>query len=204
MFVGHYALSATDPGTPLNPDTRIRIHNNWKYRPMSNLRAPGQRPDCAGVRGERVRTDPVILVLPEHRLNMELGLQRLFGLHVHSCTHWLRPRNPPPPRISAPIRGRYWSTKIDDISLWPPVPCKIWDALGWRRIPHHLPNTLSNNKLPLQILKRIRINQLLITTVLGFCRATHTRFFEVSSTTRKTSAVRLTFAYRIFTAPIVQ
>jgi hypothetical protein len=25
---------------------------------------------------------------------MELDLQSLFGLHVHSCTHWLRPRNP--------------------------------------------------------------------------------------------------------------
>ncbi len=35
-----------------------------------------------------------------HMLNtvgMELDLQSLFGLHVHSCTHWLRPRNPPPP-----------------------------------------------------------------------------------------------------------
>jgi hypothetical protein len=26
-----------------------------------------------------------------HRLNMELDLQSLFGLLVHSCTHWLRP-----------------------------------------------------------------------------------------------------------------
>ncbi len=25
---------------------------------------------------------------------MELDLQSLFELHVHSCTHWLRPRNP--------------------------------------------------------------------------------------------------------------
>ncbi len=24
----------------------------------------------------------------------KLDLQSLFGLHVHSCTHWLRPRNP--------------------------------------------------------------------------------------------------------------
>ncbi len=44
---------------------------------------------------------------------------------MHSCTHWLRPRNSPPPppcpRIWAHIReGRYWSAKIDDISLWPP------------------------------------------------------------------------------------
>jgi hypothetical protein len=52
------------------------------------------------------------------RLNMELGLQSLFGLHVHSCTFWLKPRNPPPPpRIWAHIRGRYWSAKIDDISV---------------------------------------------------------------------------------------
>jgi hypothetical protein len=28
---------------------------------------------------------------------MALDPQILFGLHVHSCTHWLRPRNPPPP-----------------------------------------------------------------------------------------------------------
>ncbi len=54
-----------------------------------------------------------------HRLNMKLDLQ--------SCTHWLRHRNPPPPRIWAHIRGLYWSAKIDDISLWPPgfeIGCK--------------------------------------------------------------------------------
>jgi hypothetical protein len=32
--------------------------------------------------------------LGSHRLNMEVDLQSLFGLHVHSCTHWLRPLNP--------------------------------------------------------------------------------------------------------------
>ncbi len=36
---------------------------------------------------------------------------------VHSCTHWLRPRNSLLPRIVAHIRGRYWSVKIDDISV---------------------------------------------------------------------------------------
>ncbi len=40
-----------------------------------------------------------------HRLNMELDHQSLFGLHVHSCTHWLRPRTPPP-RIWAHTRTR--------------------------------------------------------------------------------------------------
>ncbi len=52
-------------------------------------------------------------------LNMELDLQNLFGLYMHSCTHTLRPRNHPPPpplRIWAHIRGRYWSTNVD-ISL---------------------------------------------------------------------------------------
>jgi hypothetical protein len=52
-------------------------------------------------------------------LSMELDLQSLLiGLHVHSCTHWLRPQNPPP-CIWAHIRGRYWSAKIDDVSLGP-------------------------------------------------------------------------------------
>ncbi len=32
----------------------------------------------------------------KHRLNMEKDLKSLFGPHVHSCTHLLRPRNPPP------------------------------------------------------------------------------------------------------------
>jgi hypothetical protein len=29
-------------------------------------------------------------------LKKESDRQSLFGLHVHSCTHWLRPRNSPP------------------------------------------------------------------------------------------------------------
>ncbi len=39
----------------------------------------------------------------DHRLNMELDLQSLFGFHVYSCTHWLRPRNSPPPPAFGPI-----------------------------------------------------------------------------------------------------
>ncbi len=52
---------------------------------------------------------------------MELDLQSLFGL---MCTAvligWDPATSPPPhpsPRIWAHIRGRYWSAKIDDISL---------------------------------------------------------------------------------------
>ncbi len=49
---------------------------------------------------------------------MELDLQSLFGLHVDSCTHWLRPHNlSPSQRIWAHIRELYWSAKIDDVSL---------------------------------------------------------------------------------------
>jgi hypothetical protein len=29
----------------------------------------------------------------------------LFWLHVHSCTHWLRPRNPPPPHLGSYTRA---------------------------------------------------------------------------------------------------
>jgi hypothetical protein len=37
---------------------------------------------------------------------------------VHSYTHWLIPRNPPThPAFRLDIRWRYWSAKIDDISL---------------------------------------------------------------------------------------
>jgi hypothetical protein len=52
---------------------------------------------------------------------MEEDLQIYLGSmlrDVHSCTHWLRPRNSlPPPALGLVLRGRYWSAKIDDISL---------------------------------------------------------------------------------------
>jgi hypothetical protein len=55
---------------------------------------------------------------------MELDLQSLFELHVHSYTQWLRPRYPIPSRsIWAHIRGRYWSAKIGFVNcdplIWP-------------------------------------------------------------------------------------
>jgi hypothetical protein len=46
-----------------------------------------------------------------HKLKIELDLQSLFGL---LC---ITTETPPPSRIWAQIRGRYWSAKIDDISL---------------------------------------------------------------------------------------
>ncbi len=50
---------------------------------------------------------------------MELVLQSLFGLlctAVHSLAEAETPQLPPPR-----ICGRYWSAKIDDISLWDPL-----------------------------------------------------------------------------------
>jgi hypothetical protein len=53
-----------------------------------------------------------------HRLNMELDLQILFGLHVHSCTHWMRPRNSPSPQFRLIYEGAIgqprYSTSICD------------------------------------------------------------------------------------------
>ncbi len=50
---------------------------------------------------------------------------------VHSCSHWLRPRNPPLPAFGFIYEGRYWSAKIDEISLKPPgAYCR---KKGWGR-----------------------------------------------------------------------
>ncbi len=45
-----------------------------------------------------------------HRLNMKLYLQSLFGIHMHSCINWLRPRHPsllPSHLGSYTVQGRY-------------------------------------------------------------------------------------------------
>jgi hypothetical protein len=50
---------------------------------------------------------------------MELDLQGLFGLHVHSYTQCVRPCWPPTPAFGLiyPVLGLYWSAKMDEISL---------------------------------------------------------------------------------------
>jgi hypothetical protein len=47
---------------------------------------------------------------------MELDLKSLFGAPC-ACAKLFSLAEMPPPRIWAHIRGRYWSAKIDDISL---------------------------------------------------------------------------------------
>ncbi len=70
----------------------------------------------------RTRIQPVNTL--DHRLNMELDLQSLFELHVHSCTHWLRPLNHPPPAFGLIYEG----SKIRRHLFV--TPC-IWCMVNW-------------------------------------------------------------------------
>jgi hypothetical protein len=67
-----------------------------------------------------------------HRLNMEIA-KVSFGLHVHNCTHWLRPsREPRDPTPPPPLFGlMYEGAMVDDISLWP-LYIKYVTQIGWR------------------------------------------------------------------------
>ena len=56
----------------------------------------------------------------EHRFNMELDLQSLFVLLCTVVLIGWEPETLSLPSIWAHKRGRYWSAKIDDISLYPP------------------------------------------------------------------------------------
>ncbi len=55
---------------------------------------------------------------------MEVDLQSLIGLHITWCAQLYSlaetPKSPPTTAFGLVLRGRYWSEKIDDISLLPP------------------------------------------------------------------------------------
>ncbi len=59
---------------------------------------------------------------PRYIRTTALVWSEIFKVYLGSmCTHWLETPQPlPTPRILAHIRGRYWSAKIDNISLWSP------------------------------------------------------------------------------------
>ncbi len=62
----------------------------------------------------------------EEQHEKQIGCREgLFGLHVHSYSHW---QIPPSPHIWAHIRGRYWSAKKDDVFCDP-----LTTALHMRR-----------------------------------------------------------------------
>ncbi len=68
---------------PRNPDKSAEMVN------LASVTATA--PHDSFALGHRVGMNRAAF-LPSHRLNMELDLHSLFGLHVHSCTHWQRPR----------------------------------------------------------------------------------------------------------------
>ncbi len=106
---------------------RKQTGNKGRY--MIRIRAVHLRGGCIGTLNLRVHTEwqrPLSAVhfimmeklAQDHRLNMELDLQSLFGLLWTAVfIGWETLPLPPSPRIWAHIRGRYWSAKIDDISL---------------------------------------------------------------------------------------
>ncbi len=75
-----------------------------------------------------------------HRLNMELDLRTLFGLHVHCTLYttlfigWDPATLPSRRHIWAHIRGHYWSAKIDYISCEPLAKTYNLNFL-WRHSP---------------------------------------------------------------------
>jgi len=67
-----------------------------------------------------------------HRLNMELDLQGLFGLHVHSCTHWLAETPHTPQEISQVIKfilGAQPMPMYFDYFLWYELSKKSYETL---------------------------------------------------------------------------
>jgi hypothetical protein len=72
---------------------------------------------------------------PPHGLKMELDLQSLFRLRVHSCTHWLRPRkHPHTPHLVNTKALLVSQDTVDDISLRPPASPLLFHSRLYRKI----------------------------------------------------------------------
>jgi hypothetical protein len=99
----------------------------FQYAVVGVLNEPYSQPINPAQRSSRTGPPSLHNIGWNHRLKMEVVYLGSMSRDVHSCTPWLRPRNPfpPSPRIGTRIRGRYWSAKIDDISLEPH---------GWNRV----------------------------------------------------------------------
>jgi hypothetical protein len=68
-----------------------------------------------------------------NKLNMELDLQSLFGLHAYSCTHRLRPRNSPlPPHLGSYSRAPMVSQDRRHLFVTPC--CKSSQGLRYRTV----------------------------------------------------------------------
>ncbi len=84
--------------------------------------------------------------------------------------------DPATPRSWAHIRGRYWSAKIDDISLWPSDLPTVYMLIAWfwkRRNPYLLRSYFCPSCLTMQLIAdtaNIALLSLSL-TLSSFCRA---------------------------------
>jgi hypothetical protein len=69
---------------------------------------------------EKLRRYLLFGATTRNRLNIELDLTKVIWVPFAQLYSLAETPHPPPPRIWAHIRGRYWSAKIDDISLLSP------------------------------------------------------------------------------------
>ncbi len=102
---GLHVLSCTQGVTK-----RCRLYLCWPISPSYFLRVQmrGERGSCGVSASENSCAHH--MTWSPNKLRRSTSI---FNLN------W-NPATPPPPRIWALIRGRYWSAKIDDISLFPP------------------------------------------------------------------------------------
>jgi hypothetical protein len=79
-----------------------------------------------------------------HRLNIKLDLRSLFGLHVYSCTHWLRPRNPSPtPHLGSYTRALLVSQDRRHLFV---TPCRPPSLKYPSATPDQRPNSWTKSK----------------------------------------------------------
>ncbi len=98
-----------------------------------------------------------------HRLNIELDIQNLFGLHVYSFTHWLRPciatpQFPSPPHLGsftrAPLVSQDWwhlsvTPWVHILQRLPSEYSLIWTKAAILELPAgHFFNFSSNSTYP--------------------------------------------------------
>ena len=107
--------------------TLCNIFSRWGPRVLIGSYTPPRTPpllstifQCVAPSGGQFSAPLHLLLTINHRLNMEVDLQSLFGLHVTWCAQLYSmaetPQLPPFPRIWTRIRGRYWSAKMPTFS----------------------------------------------------------------------------------------
>ncbi len=121
-------LTFSTPPSPPPPPPQLGMHHTGTHRPRDTA-GRNQLQDLWRQRNGGAVSWFLLICLHQrrcaepanHRLNMEVDLQSLFGLHVTWCAQLYSLAEtshlPPPPAFGLVLRGRYSSAKIDDISL---------------------------------------------------------------------------------------